>query len=290
MYSSNSRLRSYIFNFSAMSSTVDYATDFGYHSVLAAVIFAIVYLPIFLWFVFQSVKNTTYVYISLSVFCLLRVGAFGLRAVLIKSTPLGDNLNVFIADEVMFGVGFFALLYSAFTLALDREIMSGAPEVTNVPLNLLRNRRLFRLVLMVGVVLGVMGISDETSSDPSKAASGVNLHRASTILFLVLTCIQALQTFLLFQSTRRPSYTPRSFGDRNGSGVLALISLLLLIREGFMTITINDAARQNEEILWYPFIAVPEVLAVICYALPGLVPRRAELKKIQAEAEYAMQP
>lgn len=52
-----------------MSST-DYATAFGYHSTLAAVVFAIVYLPIFLWFVLQSVRNTTYVYISLSVFCL----------------------------------------------------------------------------------------------------------------------------------------------------------------------------------------------------------------------------
>ncbi|KAJ7766351.1 hypothetical protein DFH07DRAFT_737316 [Mycena maculata] len=270
-----------------MSST-DYATDFGYHSVLAAVVFALVYLPIFLWFVFQSVKNTTYVYISLSVFCLMRVAAFGLRAVLIKSTSLGENLNVFIADEVMFGVGFFALLYSAFTLVLDREIMSGAGPTNNLPLKIMRDRRMFRVVLIIGIALGVMGISDSTSSNPSKASSGVTLHRASTIIFLVLTGIQALQTALMFQTTRRTSYAHLSFGDRHGNFILVLISIFLLVREVFMTATINNAGRQDEELLWYPFIAVPEVLAVICYAVPGLVPARSELKKLQADAEYAL--
>jgi hypothetical protein len=52
----------------------------------------------------------------------VRVVAFALRAILINSKSLGENLNVFIADEIMFGVGFFALLYSAFTLVLDRFV------------------------------------------------------------------------------------------------------------------------------------------------------------------------
>jgi hypothetical protein len=48
--------------------------------------------------------------------------AFAMRAILIGSKSLGENLSVFIADEVMFSVGFFALLYSAFTLVLDRFV------------------------------------------------------------------------------------------------------------------------------------------------------------------------
>jgi hypothetical protein len=67
-----------------------------------------------------------------------------------------------------------------------------------VALKIMRDRRLFRIVLIVGVVLGVMGTSDATSSDPKKAANGANLRRASTILFLVLTLVQALQTSLAF--------------------------------------------------------------------------------------------
>jgi magnesium-transporting ATPase (P-type) len=69
----------------------------------------------------------------------------------------------------------------------------------------MRERRVFRVALIIGVVLGVMGISDATSSNPSKAADGANLRRASTILFLVLTLIQAVQTLLVFtqSGTRR---------------------------------------------------------------------------------------
>ncbi|KAJ6588100.1 hypothetical protein B0H19DRAFT_1205772 [Mycena capillaripes] len=265
-------------------TSIDYATAFGFHSLGAAVIFALVYLPLFLWFIRQSIKNTTYVYISLTVFCLMRVTAFTLRAILIGSKSLGKNLDVFIADQIIFGVGFFALLYSAFTLVLDREIASGAVATEYLPLKLMRDRRLFRLVLMVGVVLGVVGISDATSSDPDKAATGANLRRASTILFVVLTLIQAVQTALTFTASRmRPA--SRRFGDRHGKYILGLISLFLVVREVFLVATIGNTTRQNEEVLWYPFVALPEVLAVVCYSISGLVPARSELKK-QTEFEY----
>ncbi|KAJ7612340.1 hypothetical protein DFH06DRAFT_1371418 [Mycena polygramma] len=256
--------------------STNYATAFGYHSVAAAVIAALVYLPLFLWFVRQSIKNTTYVYISLTVFCLMRVAAFALRAILIKSTSLAENLNVFIADEVMFGVGFFALLYSAFTLVLDRDIVSEAPPVEIVPLRIIRDRRLFRIVLIIGVVLGVNGISDASSSDPNKAASGANQHRASTILFLVLTLIQALQTALGFTAAGHPLFAEmiaaasKRFGDLNGKYILAVISSLLIVREVFMTATISNASSPS----------------VVCYSISGLVPPRAELKKQQELAEF----
>ncbi|KAF7366921.1 hypothetical protein MSAN_00950800 [Mycena sanguinolenta] len=283
----NSRL--HLSPISTMSST-DYATVFGYHSIPAAVVLAIVYLPLFAWFIRQSIKNTTYVYISLSVFCLIRIVAFILRAMLIASKSLGENLGVFIADEIMFGVGFFALLYSAFTLVLDREIVSEAPPVEYGALQILRNRRLFRIALIVGVVLGIMGTNDSTSSNPSTASSGTNLRRSSLILFLVLTLIQSLQTGLAFtqQSRRAPS---RYWADRHGKYILALISLFLVVREVFLVATISNFTRQNEEVLWYPFVALPEVLAVMCYSMSGLVPARADLQAFKSmEYEYGMQP
>ncbi|KAJ7742601.1 hypothetical protein B0H16DRAFT_1693771 [Mycena metata] len=270
----------------------DLATAYGFESIPAAVILAIIYFPLFLWFIRQSIKNTTYVYISLTVFCLMRVVAFALRAILITSTSLGNNTNVLIAAEVMFGVGFFALLYSAFTLVLDstdnlllREIASGATTVQYLPLKIMRDRRLFRVVLIIGVGLGVVGITDATSSNPQKAADSVNTRRASAILFLVLTVIQALQTVLALNQRRMSSSNTRRFGDRHGKYILCLISVFLLVRETFQVVTIvGDAAKQNDERLWYPFVALPELLAVACYSVSGLVPTRAELKK-QTEFE-----
>ncbi|KAK7007681.1 hypothetical protein R3P38DRAFT_3325216 [Favolaschia claudopus] len=264
------------------SPPINYAKAFGFQSIPAAVIFAVVYLPLFLWFIRQSIKKHY----------LLRVVAFVMRAILIASESVGQNLNVLIADEVMFGVGFFALLYSAYTLVLDREIISGA--TLQLPLKIMRNRRLFRIILIVAVVLGVQGISDSTSSNPKKSSTGTDLRRASTIIFLVLTIIQATQTFLALNTHNYSSFahvpsivaSPR-FGDRHGKYILSLISIFLLVREAFLVATISNSSKQNEELFWYPLLALPEFLAVVCYSFSGLVPPRSELKARKAENEYS---
>jgi hypothetical protein len=73
----------------------------------------------------------------------------------------------------------------------------------------------------------------------------------------------------------------RQFGDRHGRYLLLIISLLLLVREVFTTANINDTTKQNDERLWYPLVVLPEYLAVVCYAISGLVPTRAALKEAQ---------
>ena len=45
--------------------------------------------------------------------------AFGIRAALASLDSAGENLNLLIADQVLASVGFFGLLYSAYTLVLD---------------------------------------------------------------------------------------------------------------------------------------------------------------------------
>jgi hypothetical protein len=52
-----------------MSSSIDYASAFGIHSVAAAGLFAALFILLGFWFVRQSIKNTTYVYIILTLFC-----------------------------------------------------------------------------------------------------------------------------------------------------------------------------------------------------------------------------
>ena len=55
---------------------------------------------------------------------LVRATAFALRAVLAGSSTAGTNLNLYIAQQVIYSVGFFGLLYSAYTLVLDRCVLS----------------------------------------------------------------------------------------------------------------------------------------------------------------------
>jgi len=49
----------------------------------------------------------------------VRIAAFSIRAALAGIESAGQNLNLVIADEVLIGVGYFGLLYSAYTLVLD---------------------------------------------------------------------------------------------------------------------------------------------------------------------------
>ncbi|KAJ7448240.1 hypothetical protein B0H11DRAFT_2289874 [Mycena galericulata] len=264
------------------SFPVDYAAAFGIHSVAAAAIFAVVFFPLSLWFMRQSIKNTTFVYIVLVLFCTMRVAAYIMRAIMANSTSKGSNLNLFIADQVFFGIGFFPLLYSAYTLVLDRDILAGGKRGSLFTLNLLRNPYAFRMILMAGVILIILGIDDATSSNPSDVSIGLTFRKAGTYIFLALTIVQAGQTVWFFRNIRDSRISTRPWGDRHGNYILCIISLLILIREVFITATLDNLNKQNDEPLWYPLVALPEFLAAVCYSVSGLVPTRAELKKVDS--------
>jgi hypothetical protein len=53
--------------------------------------------------------------------------------------------------------------------------------------------------------------------------------------------------------------------------------ICLLIREAFATATINNPVQAGKEGLWYPLSALMELLAVVLFTVPGLVPSKAEL-------------
>ncbi|KAJ3502772.1 hypothetical protein NLJ89_g8734 [Agrocybe chaxingu] len=263
-----------------INEPINFAKAFGFNSLAAAAVFVGLYVPLFALFVFKSFKIPTYVHYVLSFFCLIRIAAFTLRIVLTASESAGENIGILIADEILFGVGFFGLLYSAYTLVLDLESLSDRPSPTNPIIRLTQNRRMFRLTLLVAVVIGV--VASSLSSGGSSDSTSSVLRKASTAIFLVLTVLQAFQTIYLAQTRiSEPELYKRaqkSFGARHGIFILVLISFLLLIREVFVAATIDDHVKQNNEHFWYPLLVVPEILAVILYAIPGLVPSKEDLK------------
>lgn len=54
---------------------------------------------------------------------------------------------------------------------------------------------------------------------------------------------------------------------------LCIIVILLLIREIYLTATINKIQSEGS---WYPLAALPELLAVFLFAVPNLVPDKRE--------------
>jgi hypothetical protein len=61
-------------NSATTSSTADvkvnFAKAFGFKSVIAAVLFSVIYVPLAIFFVFISIKKRSKSYITLVVFCL----------------------------------------------------------------------------------------------------------------------------------------------------------------------------------------------------------------------------
>ncbi|KAF8168762.1 hypothetical protein BJ912DRAFT_862467 [Pholiota molesta] len=272
----------------AEPAPINLAKAFGFHSEPAAIAFAVIYVPLFGWFTRQCFARPTYVYFIINLFCQIRLAAFVLRAILIRVDAVGEKLGPLIADEVLFGVGFFSLLYSAYTLVLDMcRDQTEPPPSLNFLVRLTKNRHVFRVVLMLAVILGVMA-STGTAKNGSVSGTAQTERKVSTILFLVLTILQAAQTLFLVQMDmagtlyhrfidfRRPN---ESFGSRNAMTILLAVSLLLLVREGFSTATMTNALKQNNEHFWYPLMAVPEVLIVVLLSLPGLVPRKEEMQQ-----------
>jgi hypothetical protein len=78
-------------------------------------------------------------------------------------------------------------------------------------------------------------------------------------------------------------HTTETFGGKYGIYLLLFISLLLLIREAFATATTINLTKQNNEHFWYPLVALPEVLAVILYTIPDLIPTRAEMHEARGK-------
>ena len=164
---------------------------------------------------------------------------------------------------------------------------------------ILRTKRLFHLVLIAGVIIGIVGTTDLTSSSSSTASTGRLLHKIGIAIFFVLTVVQVFLTVMLFRVENNgmpdslsytkslnpqtaASYRRRAqatmWGERHGHYLLVGIAVFLLIREIFSIATIGSS-KANQEDLWYPLVALTEVLAIVCYSIPGLVPLRSELRE-----------
>ncbi|KAF8635553.1 hypothetical protein AX15_000206 [Amanita polypyramis BW_CC] len=266
-----------------MSSDINYAELAGYHSLAAAIVFAILYTPVavcYLRFLFLRLERSI---VAIVLFCQIRVAAFIIRAVLIGSVSASHILGLYIADQILLSVGFFGLLLAAYELVNERITFvernylgsNGRGRMFSLPIALLRNRGLFRAVLTVALVLGIVGISQATSGSASSMRVGATLRKASAIIFLVLTVLQALNTVMLLQlelSDHNVKFSVHTqFGVKNGAPIFLLISILLLVREAYTVATINNVKEQQDERLWYPLVALPELLAVVLYLIPGVI-------------------
>lgn len=264
------------------STPINYAQEVGIKSVPAAVAFCLAYIPFFIFNVVRFSMNRSYVLFILTFFCAVRVAAFALRAALAGILADAENEDMLIAQQIIYNVGFFGLIYSSYALVVDRRKISGL-EATNIIERISGNLHLIRLACTAAVALGVAGSCEASlSSNSSDITLGKELKKVSTIMFLVLCLLLLVQTlFTMIRSSEvnEKGYAANTVGQRHGMQILAFIAVLLVIKEAFFTATLNNLSAQYNELLFYPLSAAPEIIAVALFTIPGLVPMKSELPR-----------
>lgn len=196
-----------------------------------------------------------------------------------------SNLGLFIADQILFGMGFSGLLFSTYSLQNDRERIANTRYKRPLIL-LVTNRRFYHLVIVAAIVLIIIGTNMLTSGNSNRIDVGNNLRIAGTCMLLIMTVVQGLRSgafvyieFMRYHNTTR--LAKNSLSDRNASWFLLLISALLLWRMIYSVITIRQ--KVQNETLYFLLSAFPEFLCTCVLGIPGLVLSRVELQERDVE-------
>ncbi|PSR77935.1 hypothetical protein PHLCEN_2v7635 [Hermanssonia centrifuga] len=310
-----------------MSTKINYAVFDGIHrsELPAAIIFTVIYVPPLLISILLAFRKKTSVYRSLVLFSLSKSGymtvvfagsnllllarlvSFALRSALAGNTSAAENESVLIAEQVIYSVGFAGLIYSAYTLIIDRDEMMNPGDTggrTGIFLLLgrvLKYRNVMRLTITVAIILGICGGVKAGDTDPSQRTAGSALRETALYIFLVVVCVLNALTLLLAADERRVGvweWDHVAFGERYGILILLVIALMCLTREAYLVSTTSNLAtvgilpplnvfqllirpylclQQNNAAAFYPLAALPEFIAVMMFMVPGLVPSKIEL-------------
>jgi len=265
----------------------NYAKALQINSFPLALIFTLIYVPLLGVFVFKAVRNSTYVLWITAFFCQVRVVSFAMRALLTKSESAGENFDLVLAQQIIYGVGFFGILYSAYIMVLDREIIKGTAGSS--PLSRITgNRVLIRIALIAAVSLSITGsVQANTGSTESTINLGKHLKTIAIVIFLVVAGLLVIHTVFSISAEARktPDEKEQNSLAPHGLRILLLIALLLLVREVFLIATNNKTTQYKEE-LFYPFSAGTELAAVLLFLVPGLVPLKRDLAEATREDSY----
>jgi len=256
----------------------NYAKALLINSFGLALAFTFVYVLLLGVFVFKAFKNPNYVLWVTAFFCQVRVVSFAMRAALAKSESAGQNFDLVLAQQIIYGVGFFGILYSAYIMVLDRGVIKGTAGSS--PLSrVTANRHLIRLALVAAVALSITGAVQANTGTTQKTINlGKQLKTAGIATFLAVAALLVVHTVFSISAEARKTSDQKEQSSLapHGLRILLLIGLLLLVREVFLIAT-NNKITQYKEQLFYPFEAGTELVAVLLFLTPGLIPLKREL-------------
>jgi len=265
-----------------MSST-NYASLFGIQNKWAPILFAILYFIIFWVYVFKCIRNRSAIYLVLGFFCLIRITAFSLRAVLANEHKEQTNQGVGVAYAVLYNIGFFGMLLSAYNLLHNRAKLANANNKLRRAAVIFHARWLIHLLVTIAVILGIVGLV--IGLQGTNPTAGSSLSHTAIYLFLAVAIIILLLTPVLVhleRSVRNMVGGGPMLGANHQHLILFLVALLLLARTLFFAATAHQRKTgtnaQTNEHFWFPLAALTELLVVLLILVPGLVPLRLAME------------
>jgi len=266
------------------SDNINYAERQGAKSLPAAIVFAVIYGLLLPVFVYQRVKIRSAVPVMLAISCATRIAAFAVRAALIKAT---DRSGLASAQYVLFSGGLVGLLFCAYTAIRDREGERITPLQSHWILTAAREKRNVDTFLLLTLGLSIPAAILSGSSNPDKRDTARSLNIANTVfVMLAIVVVAGMAGVLLVEE--RLNAPMGSFGKRNGGQVLLVISVLLFLRGVFVASTIDNLSTQRKEVLWYPLVALPDVLVTMLFTIPDLVvPEHKKIEDAEADRHAA---
>ncbi|KAJ6501977.1 hypothetical protein C8R45DRAFT_895174 [Mycena sanguinolenta] len=282
----------------------NYAQVLGIKNKWAPIVFAVIYFLVMVYYLVQAIRRHAWVYGGLAFFSALRVVSFSLRAA-IANNHRNDAFNgpMATAYEVLYNIGYFSILLSAHRMLHDRRWLSKINNARSKGRSTLPYRimggfhkgRLMELLLLLSIILGAVGVAYSLGTNKGRTELGYKLNDASTYLFLVATIAIVIGTFIVIHSERMLRGSVATSQPSVGTSehvILLIISVLLLLRILFYATTVHQRATgqptptsaasstikqtaQGNEHLWYPLAALAELLVVLLFLTPKLVPLRS---------------
>ncbi|KAF7363967.1 hypothetical protein MSAN_01055200 [Mycena sanguinolenta] len=282
----------------------NYAQILGIQNKWAPIVFAVIYFLVMVYYLVQAIRRHAWVYGGLAFFSALRVVSFSLRAA-IANNHRNDAFNgpMATAYEVLYNIGYFSILLSAHRMLHDRRWMSKINNArskgrSTLPYRLMggfHKGRIMELLLFLSIILGAVGVAYSLGTNTGRTELGYKLNDASTYLFLVATLAIVFGTFIVIHSERLLRGSVLTSQPSVGTSehvILLIISALLLLRILFYASTVHQRATgqptptsaasssikqtaQGNEHLWYPLAALAELLVVLLFLTPKLVPLRS---------------
>ncbi|RKO92601.1 hypothetical protein BDK51DRAFT_26140 [Blyttiomyces helicus] len=250
-------------NLTNASIPFDARVYLGNPTLTPAIAFAGIYSLFLIIFGAHLLRRFSRIHVIASIFCVIRIGAFAVRGIIINSDWTSSGLLT--ADMIMMAAGFVAILdmmYQSLTQWLEFRV---APVHSNdLVSSAIRFKRLMHIVLVISAVLSIMGATAQSSATtPDDLDSAKDRVRIAALIYLGATLAMLALSTMVSLSVGGAS-APLS--ARPG-WVIVLCTIISLVR---LTYAVIVAGKTPVELSWYCLSIMPEICVLIVFAWPGV--------------------